>query len=159
MSPQQRLDRIVSYADGPQTLANALQKYPREMWQFKPAPHKWSIHEIIVHLADAEAHAYVRCRSCLAEPGKTVMGFDQDAYAGALDYHLHDINEALELIRLLRLTTARLIRHLPDEAWARAMNHSERGSITLLDWLVGNDDHLHAHVRQMERNHEAWKHR
>ena len=40
----------------------ALTQFPREMRQWKPAPDQWSIHEVIVHLADSEANGYARCR-------------------------------------------------------------------------------------------------
>jgi len=39
------------------------------MWQYRPAPDRWTIHEIVVHIADSEANSYIRCRRCLAEKG------------------------------------------------------------------------------------------
>ena len=44
-----------------------LKEIPKEMWQFKPAPKEWSVHEVIVHLADSETNSYLRARRMIAE--------------------------------------------------------------------------------------------
>jgi len=56
----------------------------REQWHYKPGTDQWSIHEIIIHLADSEAHAYLRCRTILAEPGSTLIHFDEHQWSVAL---------------------------------------------------------------------------
>jgi len=57
------------------------------MWQYKPGPDRWSIHEIIVHLADSEANSYIRCRRFIAERGSRVMGYDENRWGNSLNYH------------------------------------------------------------------------
>ena len=67
---------------------------PEKMWQYKPGPAEWSIHEVLVHLADSEANLYVRARRFIAEPGSKVLSFDNDLWAKALDYHKQDATGA-----------------------------------------------------------------
>ena len=80
-------------------LIAALPHFPREMWQYRPAPDRWTIHEIIVHIADSEANSYVRCRRFIAEPGSTVMAYDEMAWAQRLNYHAQSPEAALELFK------------------------------------------------------------
>lgn len=61
-TPEQRDRKIESYGKAHQFLIEALPRFPREMWQFRPAPSEWSIHEIVVHIADSEAASFFRCR-------------------------------------------------------------------------------------------------
>ena len=73
MNHAERLQTIESYSQAYDKLIGALSHFPREMWQYRPALDRWTIHEIIVHIADSEANSYVRCRRLIAEPGSTVM--------------------------------------------------------------------------------------
>ena len=77
MTPDERERKIEIYKTAYQQLLTALDQCPREMWQFRPTSERWTIHEIIIHIADSEANSFVRCRRFLAEPGSTVLGYDE----------------------------------------------------------------------------------
>jgi len=156
LNHQERQARIESYGKAYDRLIAALETLPKEMWQFKPAPDDWSIHEQIIHLADSEANSYSRVRRGIAEPGSAVLGYDQDRWASNLNYHAQSCEEALQLFKLLRLMSYRLIVSLPDDTWAHTIEHSENGTMTLDDWLVVYDDHVLGHIQQMQANYEAW---
>ncbi len=49
-------------------------------------PGKWTVHQILLHLADGEAVLLWRVCRAIAESGSTVEGFDQDAWVARLDY-------------------------------------------------------------------------
>lgn len=155
-SHEERRRKIENYGRAYELLAAALEKFPREMWQFKPAPDRWSIHEIIVHLADAEAHSYVRCRRFIAEPGRDVMAYDQDAWARKLDYHAQGTEDALEAFRWMRQATYNLVRRLPEPAWSAKLAHPEHGDYTFDRWLDIYERHTPGHIAQMQRNYDAW---
>lgn len=74
---EQRLHKIESYGNAHAELVAALQRFPRDMWTFKPSPDRWSIHEIVIHIADSEANSYVRCRRFIAEPDTDLMAYDE----------------------------------------------------------------------------------
>lgn len=157
MNLEERLHVIESYGRAHALLVEALVQFPREMWQFKPVPRDWSIHEIVVHIADSEANSFVRCRRFIAEPGSTVMGYDQDVWAVKLDYHHQSVEDALELFRWLRLTSYKLIKALPESAWSSTVEHSESGTTTMDDWLITYERHIPDHIEQMKRNYAAWQ--
>ena len=66
-------------------LMSTLKDIPREMWKFKPEPKEWSVHEVLVHLADSESNAALRARKLIVEPGGALMGYDQDKWAIELE--------------------------------------------------------------------------
>ncbi len=53
---------IEQYAQGPDELRKALARVPKEALQWRPAPGKWSAHEVVVHCADSETNAALRLR-------------------------------------------------------------------------------------------------
>jgi len=156
MTADQRKQQIDSYGRAADQLVAALNKYPRQMWQYKPGPQRWSIHEIVLHVADSEANSYIRCRCFLAEPGKTIMAYDENRWAESLHYHQQSTDEALELFRLLRQMSFRLIKTLPESAWSNTILHPDSGRMTLDDWLTIYASHIPEHIRQIQSTHEAW---
>ena len=157
MNPKERNETLAAYTRAGDELAAALEEFPRTMWAYKPGPDRWSIHEILLHLADSEANSYVRCRRAVAEPGGTVMAYDEERWTAELHYHDQEPEEALALFRLLRGMTARLLRRLPPSVWSRTMQHPERGIVTLDDWLAIYAAHARAHIDQMQATHAAWQ--
>lgn len=152
-----RKERIESYSKAYDKLIDALKEFPKEMWHYKPAPNKWSVHEIIIHITDSEAHSFCRARKFIVEPGSTVMVYDQDAWAIKLDYSQQSTDEALELFKLLRRNTYNVIKNLPEETWNNHITHPENGRMSMDDWLVMYDDHIPVHIRQMKRNLADWQ--
>ena len=62
MTFEERQRKIESYRSAYQTLVEGLKRFPQEMWQFRPTPDRWTIHETIIHIADSEANSYIPCR-------------------------------------------------------------------------------------------------
>jgi hypothetical protein len=157
MNNAERWQKIESYGAAYEKLIAALPQFPREMWQHRPAPDRWTIHEIIVHIADSEANSYVRCRRFVAEPGSTVMGYDEAGWAQQLSYHAQSPEAALELFKQLRAASYHLIKTLPEAVWANTVVHSESGVMTMDDWLDIYDRHVPDHIAQMQEVYAAWQ--
>lgn len=156
MTVEERREKIERYGRAYDLLAAFLPTLPPEMLQYKPAPERWSVHEILLHITDSEANSYVRCRRFIAEPGNWVMAYDENRWAAALDYHDQSIEEALELFRLLRSASYNLIRNLPADIWSNTIQHPENGTMAFDDWLETYEQHIPIHIAQMERNLKAW---
>lgn len=157
MTSIDRQQKIEAYGRAHTTLVEGLQRFPRAMWQYKPAPDQWSIHETLVHIADSEANSYVRCRRFVAEPGSTVLGYDEMQWASALDYHAQSTEAALELFKWLRHNSYQLIQALPEAAWANTVQHTESGRMTMDEWLDIYTRHIPEHLAQMETVFNAWQ--
>jgi len=124
---------------------------------FAPAPGKWSIRQIIAHVADAELVCAHRARQILAEENPTLIAFDQDAWTRNLDYARRKPKQSLETFRRLRGENFDLLKDLPESAFARAGNHSERGTVTLRQHIETMAQHAESHARQMQAIREEYK--
>jgi len=156
MSRTERRQKLESFGRAPSSLAAHLRRFPKKMWAYKLAADRWSIHEIILHLADSEADAYIRCRRLIAEPGKPVLSYDPGAWAGALGYFHQSTKEALEVIRRLRRMTYQVLIHLPEQVWSNTVAYPESGTISLDHWLDKQERHIPHHMEQMQQNYLEW---
>lgn len=157
MTKEERMQKIESYGKGYVQLTEALKQFPREMWSFKPLPDRWSIHEIIIHIADSEANAYVKCRKLIAEPGKSIAAYDQDKWSAAFHYQDQSTEAALELFRRLRLSSYNLIKTLPEPVWLKSVGSQENKTVTLDDWLEVYEQHIPGHINQMKKRYDEWR--
>jgi len=158
MNDEERSQKLEEYGRGYDHLLEALAGIPRESWDFKPAPTEWSVHEIIVHMADSESMAALRARKLIVEPGSTLMGYEEARWADALGYLKQDAEDALQIIKLARQTTYRLLKTLPPEVFGHSVHHPEQAEPYTFDlWLTIYARHIPDHVDQMNRAYEAWK--
>ena len=157
MSRDERKTLVEQYARGPQRVREALARVPQEALQWRPAPGKWSVHEVVVHCADSETNAALRIRYLLAEAEPLVVGYDQDAWARRFDYHAQPLEESLAVAAAARGRTVPLLRAMTDADWARQGRHTESGPYSAEDWLRVYAAHLEGHAAQIERNVETWK--
>ena len=157
LTAEERTAHIERYARGAALVKAALDKVPQEARQWKPAPDRWSVHEIVCHCADSEVNASGRIRYVLAEKQPTIVGYDQDEWVRAFDYHTLPLEPALRCLEGTRAHTAELIRRLPDDAWRREGTHTESGRYTAEDWLRIYAEHLEKHAGQIDRTLAAWR--
>ena len=157
MTPELRRQKIESYGNAYQELVGAVDKFPKEMWQFRDEHGCWSIHEHLVHIADSEANSYIRCRRLIAEPGLSLMAYDENQWASSLSYHEQSVDGALDLFKWLRRQNFLLIKSLPETAWSNTAYHPENGNMTLDDWLDVYERHVPEHLQYMQENHEVWQ--
>lgn len=156
MSRDERQAMLESFARGPSVLSATLRQFPKKMWLFKPAPDRWSIHEIVLHLADSEATAYIRCRGFIAQPGRQVLDIDPSRWAGSLGYYYQSTREAMEIIPRLRKMTCRLLANLSDSLWSSSVEHPKHGPMTFEMWVSLQAHHIPHHLRHMLQNYEEW---
>lgn len=156
MEAGERAGKIESYGAAYEELMKAVARFPREMWHFRPSPDQWTIHEIIIHITDSEANSYARCRRLIAEPGESVMAYDEMQWARALDYHEQSTEDAVELFKWLRRTSYNLIKNQPESVWAHTIYHPENGTMTMDDWLDTYERHVRDHVAQMRGVYHQW---
>ncbi|HEY3836876.1 MAG TPA: DinB family protein [Bryobacteraceae bacterium] len=113
-----------------------------------PAPGKWSIREILCHLADCEMVFAYRIRQTLAEPHHVVQPFDQDIWAKP--YAVYSAAAALATFSAVRDWNLALVRSLPAEAFDKPMTHPERGTMTLRTVIETMGGHDINHLKQIE---------
>lgn len=155
---QTEIDSLIrAYAEGPAVLRAAWAKVPAEARQWRPAPGKWSAHEVVVHCADSETNSHGRLRYLLAEKEPLIVGYDQDVWAAALDYHAHPVEPALAAVDAVRANTVPLLRRLSDADRAKTGRHTESGAYSVEQWMRYYAEHLHVHARQIDRTLAAFR--
>jgi len=150
---QQYIQRILGHVDGQDAIkvqrasAAKLKKLTHGLaskeLKWKPEPGKWSIAEIVAHLADAEIVASWRMRSVLASNGTPIQAFDQDVWASIFQYGKRDAGRSIELFRVLRENNLAMLKALPPESWDNYGMHAERGKETI------------AHLARMFAGHDT----
>src|SRR3990172_262719 len=158
MNKQERNEKIELYGRGFELLKAALAGVPPDAMKFKPEPKEWSVHEVIIHLADSESNAASRARKLIVEPGGAFMGYDQDEWAIGLDYHSQNVDDALEVTRLVRKTTYELLKKQPDEVFAHTGKHPEYDEpYSFEKWIGIYSGHIPGHIEQIQNNVKLWK--
>jgi DinB family protein len=160
-TPQEYSQRILANMDGRDPLktqaatAKRLEKLVKHATaarlRKRPAPGKWSIAEILAHLADTEIVVGWRIRSILAAPGTPIQPFDQDAWAAAGNYAKRDPRKSIDQFRAVRDANLALYKSLSPEQWKHYGMHAERGEESLeriLRMMAGHDLN---HLSQIER--------
>jgi hypothetical protein len=142
---------------GPELLAVVLTGVFGEEEDFIAAPGKWSIRQLVAHLADSEMVGAYRMRAVIAEDNPTLSGFDQDLWARNLDYAQRKPKQALESFRRYRAENYDLLKTVPESAYSRTGNHTERGPLTLLNLVEIYAGHAENHARQMQSIREEYK--
>jgi uncharacterized damage-inducible protein DinB len=115
------------------------------------APGKWSIRQMIQHLADAELVWGYRLRMVLAQDRPPLAGYDQDLWASRLRYDLADVDMALDVSGALRLAHLRLLERATAADLTRTGVHAERGEESVAHMVLMFAGHDLLHLRQLER--------
>ena len=124
----------------------------------RPAPGKWSIREIISHLADTDMVMECRARWIAFEDHPTLVPFDQEKWAASRAREKEPVTETLERFRLLRRSQLRLFRQASKADFRRTGFHPERGVVTLrvqLETLAGHDLNHLAQIQRLAAQHKA----
>jgi len=157
---QQYTQRIMANALGqdpvkvqsttPKKLARLIKGIPTGKLRKRPAPEKWSVAEILAHLADVEIVIGWRMRSILGAPGTPVQAYDQNAWVIAGHYEKRDPRKSIELQRTVREANLALLKSLSPEQWKHFGQHAERGQESIehiVRMVAGHDIN---HIRQIE---------
>jgi len=150
-------DTLERFRRGPELLAVMLTGVHGDEIDFAAAPGKWSIRQLMAHLADTELVAAHRMRQVIAEDQPKLMAFNQEAWAQNLDYARRTPKQSLETLRRLRAENYELLKALPESAFERAGMHSERGPVSLAQMLATFSDHVEGHARQMQAIRDTYK--
>jgi len=132
----------------------ALDGISDEALDHRPADDGWSPRQVVHHLADSEATAYVRLRRLIAEDDPQIQGYDEPEYARRLHYD-RPIESSLAVLRAVRAASLELLESLTEEEWARTGTHSESGPYSVDRWLEIYAAHSRDHANQIREARAA----
>ena len=155
METQTRQQLVSAYKDGFRLVAEALEGITEAELDFVPGPGKWSVRQIVHHLADSEMTSAIRLRLLVASPNPAIVGYDQDAFAESLYYTERPIEASLDAFSAARRSTAEILDRMSDAEWLREGTHNEHGRYTVLKWLEIYAAHAHGHAQQIRAARDA----
>jgi hypothetical protein len=150
-------DLLERFRRGAELLAMSMTGAAGAELDFVPEPGKWSVRQVVCHLADAEIAGAMRFRQIVAEDRPTIQAFDEKAWAANLDYGKRKPSRVIETFRIIRGENYELLKSLPEEAFERVGIHSVRGPMTLLEWLKIYTNHPEKHTVQLRAVRAAYK--
>ena len=133
-------------ACGPR-LREAVAGLTREDLTARPGPGKWSILELVLHLTDSDAISIDRMKRMLTEGNPPLLYADESAYVEGLCSHEQSLDDALTLFEVGRRQFGRVLRRLPDEAFARGGTHNRRGPVTVGGMVKDYIEHVDYHLK------------
>jgi len=114
---------------------------------YRYAPGKWSVKEVLGHIIDAER--IFACRALLiARNDRTPLpGFEQDAYVEQAGFGAQRVGDLLTEFSAVRRTTVLLFRKLPSEAWQRrGIADNKEISVRAIAWIIAGHELHHRKV-------------
>ena len=142
---------LEAQAQTAEVLAELIANVPDERLTKRPSPGKWSIGEIVAHLAEDEIATAWRYRQMVEHNGVELAGFDQELWAKTGNYGGRVPRESLTLFKLLRAANLEFLRGLSAEQWECFGIHAERGRITVKELAIHMAGHDANHVEQIKR--------
>lgn len=135
----------------PERLAGILSRLSAAQIANPPAPGKWSVREILCHIADCEVAWAWRLRQTYGEPHPTLQPFEQDAWARAYRGSSYTFEAAWGTWKVLRAWNLSLLDTLSEGDKMRPARHPELGELTLwniVEIAAGHDLH---HLSGLEK--------
>lgn len=145
---EERNSKIARIRDFPPILRAAVKDLDDDQLDTPYREGGWTVRQLVHHIADSHANAYLRFRWLVTEDNPTIKTYDQDVWALLPDSRL-PLDSSVKLIDGLHERWAGFLELLPDDAWSRTGNHPERGNVTLDDLLEIYSDHGSHHAGQI----------
>lgn len=146
------LKKLLDAAEkSPREIAASVSGLSEQVLRYKPAPDKWSIVEILAHLADMEILYAYRMRQMVADDKPVIAPIDQDQWAARLGYLQESAPELLALYGLNRHHNLNLLRRLKPENLDKGAFHPElQRPVTLAEYVQMIGKHGPNHLAQIE---------
>ena len=148
-------DPIEVLRQTPDALNRTLDTLSDEQVRRPEAPGKWSVGQVLHHLADSELAWSFRLRMVLAHDRPTLTSYDQDLWAARLHYDEGLTTEALERFSVLRRSNLHLLDRASAADLQRVGVHVERGEATVAEMIRLHAGHDQLHLNQIDRIRRA----
>jgi len=138
------LDLLVKQADETQV---RLRGIPESRGRHRYAPGKWSVKEVVLHLADTERIMTYRALRIARADTTPLPGFDENLYTPESGADAVPLGDLAAEFRHVRQASLDLFRHLPAEAWTRrGIATNATISVRALAWIVAGHERHHLGV-------------
>ena len=125
----------------------ALEGLPENTATYRYAEGKWSVKEVLGHLADAERVFGYRLLRVARADSTPLAGFDENAWAAIAPLHARPVAEVAAELLAVRGATLALVRSLDEAALLRpAVANGKSVSGRALCWILAGHSQHHLHI-------------
>jgi hypothetical protein len=144
-SPTELADQ---YLAGAAQLRAAVAGMTREQLVARPIAGKWSVLEVVCHIADFEPILAERMKRIITMSADVplLLAADENLFVKELKYHERDVEEELAVVDATRRQMARIIRGLRPEQLLQTGNHNKKGLQTLEKVITTATGHIPHHL-------------
>ncbi len=150
---------IEQLAAAPALLRKAVDGLDDQQLDTPYRPEGWTVRQVVHHMADSHANAYIRLRLALTEDQPTVKPYNEKQWAELTDARTLPVEPSLAIFSGLHERMVTLIRSMSREDWLRTLRHPELGVVrldTLLAAYAWHGRHHTAHIAAL-RDRMGWK--
>jgi uncharacterized damage-inducible protein DinB len=117
----------------------------------------WTVRQLVHHVADSHANAYIRFKLALTEDDPTIKAYDEAAWAKLPDSRL-PVEVSLAFTAAVHARLVSLLESMTDAEYDKTFRHPERGQISLSNNLAlyaWHSKHHTAHITRL-RERMGW---
>jgi len=115
---------------------------------------KWTIRELVHHLAESHMNGFARFKWLLTEDNTTLKVYDQEDWVDLPDSRM-PLESSLAILRGLHQRWAYLLELVDESLWTKTAHHPEDGEYTLEQLLEAYAGHGEKHLGHIEGLFEA----
>jgi hypothetical protein len=145
---------INQYAAGGSKLRPAIAGLTRDDLLARLGPGAWSMHELVIHVVDSDFVGMDRMKRVIAEANPPLIGFDENLWIEHQAPHEQSLDDAVVLFEAGRRQMTRILHQLPESAFRRTGQHSERGLLTLETLVQTFVTHVDHHLKFLHEKRE-----
>jgi uncharacterized damage-inducible protein DinB len=132
-------------------LLDLLSPLSEEQAEFRYAPGKWSIKEVVGHITDTERIFSYRLLRIARGDETPLSGFEQDGYIRTGNFSARKLDDLLHEFSTVREATICLVRSLDDAAWLRRGNASQKEvSVLALAFIIAGHARHHRNILEKQ---------
>ena len=159
VSEEERQQHIVTVAELPQQLTEAVEPLIDAQLDTPYRDEGWTVRQVVHHLPDSHLNAYTRFRLALTEDNPTIRPYAEDRWAELSDARKARIEPSLQLLEALHQRWVMLLQSLTDEDFARTFVHPQQEKTYRLDVALANyawhGQHHLAHITTLKER-KGW---
>jgi hypothetical protein len=154
----QRRGAIDAIAAAPAALRDAVRGFDDAHFDTPYRPDGWTVRQVVHHVPDSHANAFIRFKLALTENAPTIKPYDEAAWANLEDARSTPIETSLTLLDALHDRWVRVLRAMSPSAFERTLIHPENGVMTLDQLLAMYEWHGRHHVAHVTslRDRNGW---
>lgn len=114
---------------------------------YRYAPDKWSIKQVVGHIADGERVFSYRLLAIARGEKQSLPGFEENEYVAAANFDARSLAELAEGLAATRHATLLLLRSLDEEAWQRrGVANNNALSVRAIAWVTAGHERHHVNI-------------